>query len=382
MYVAALDRPWEGTPFAFQGFVLRSDAQMDALRKHCKSVYIDLDLDETASEAPAAPLQGILRHSYAETVEIERELPAARNAVASAEAAVAKALRSFADGTGLDATELRAEVTNLTQSVMRNPHAAALLSVMREGAEYLFDRAMHTSVYMIMFTRFLGMEHADVELAGLVGLVQDVAMVSLPHELVTKNGPLTPEEVGLMRTHVDRGMAQLSETQGISAEVVRLAAMHHERFDGSGYPKGLHGKDMPTIAACSGLVDTYSAMTRARPYAKPIAPSTALGMLYKWRGKSFHPTLVEEFIRCIGAFPVGSVIELNTGEVGIVISQDPNKRLQPRIMIVRDAKGSPIRPQKLLDLSRSPKASPTETYRITRTLEFGRSGVSMRDIAV
>jgi hypothetical protein len=103
-------------------------------------------------------------------------------------------------------------------------------------------------------------------------------------------------------------------------------------------------------------------------------------MLYKWRGTFFDTALVEQFIRCIGIFPVGSTVELNTGEVGIVIAQNAEKRLQPRVMLIRDASGQPLRPQKLVDLSRNPKASADETYRIKRTLEFGRIQVGPADI--
>jgi HD-GYP domain-containing protein (c-di-GMP phosphodiesterase class II) len=171
----------------------------------------------------------------------------------------------------------------------------------------------------------------------------------------------------------------LAKTPGMPSEVAELVLLHHERHDGSGYPNGVSA-EMQTIGACAGIIDTFSAMTSKRPYAEAIAPSNALGMLHKWRGKSFHSLLIEEFIRCIGVFPVGSVVELNSGEVGIVISQNVAKRLQPRVMVVRDEKGDPIRPQKLLDLSRSPKISAEEIYRIRRTLEYGRSGVGLKDI--
>jgi hypothetical protein len=103
-------------------------------------------------------------------------------------------------------------------------------------------------------------------------------------------------------------------------------------------------------------------------------------MLYKWRGQFFDAELVEQFIRCIGIFPLGSVVELNTGEVGIVIAQNLEKRLQPRVMVIRDAAGNPLKPQKLLDLARAPKSSAMETYRIKRTLEYGKAPVSAQSL--
>lgn len=383
MYVAELDRPWTETPFAFQGFVLRSDAQMDALRKFCKTVWIDLDLEDRSDAVPmATPLTGLHRQSWAETAPIEREIARARDVFFTAENAVASALGDFARGAALDAPALKEEVTRITDSVLRNPHAVALLATMREGADYLVDRAMNTSVFLIVFARFLGMDRADIERAGMVGLLQDIAMAQLPQAIVTKKGALAPDELAVVRTHVEKGVEKIAAMKGLGRELADLAGMHHERHDGSGYPRGLKGAQIPTLAACSALVDTYSAMTRPRPYAEPIAPSKALGMLHRWRGKTFHATLVDEFIRCMGAFPVGSVVELNTGEIGVVVSQDPAKRLQPRVMVVKDAQGNPLRPQKILDLARAPKSGPDEVYRIRRTLEYGRADVSVRDLAI
>ena len=137
---------------------------------------------------------------------------------------------------------------------------------------------------------------------------------------------------------------------------------------------------MKVIGACAGIVDTFGAMTTKRPYADAISPSNVLGIMHKWKDKTFNGWLIEEFIRCIGVFPVGSVVELNSGEVGVVISQNTVRRLQPRVLVVRDSNGNPVHPHKLLDLSKSPKASADEPYRIRRTLEYGRSGVSAQDL--
>jgi HD-GYP domain-containing protein (c-di-GMP phosphodiesterase class II) len=164
----------------------------------------------------------------------------------------------------------------------------------------------------------------------------------------------------------------LRATPGLPGELARVAALHHERQDGSGYPKGLRGNEIGMIGSIAAIVDTFDALIVKRPYADPVSPSAAISMLYKWRGTLYDAQLVEQFIRCIGIFPLGSVVELSSGETGIVIAQNLAKRLQPRIMVVRDAAGNPLKPQKLVDLSRSPTAANGEVYRIRRTLEYGR----------
>lgn len=139
-----------------------------------------------------------------------------------------------------------------------------------------------------------------------------------------------------------------------------LAALHHERYDGKGYSRGLKGGKIGLFGGIAGLVDCFDALTHPRPYGQTLAPSNALNMLYGWRKAQFDGRLAEQFIHCVGIFPVGALAELHSGEIGIVIAQNPMMRLMPRVMVVLDAKGGPVRPQKIVD-----RAS------IKRTLEKG-----------
>jgi HD-GYP domain-containing protein (c-di-GMP phosphodiesterase class II) len=233
---------------------------------------------------------------------------------------------------------------------------------------------------MIAFARFLGMDEADIVRAGHVGLLQDIGMLDVPQEVLQKVTRLEPAEFKIIRAHVVRGREVLAATSSLPDEVAQIAARHHERYDGSGYPDGLKGDALGVIGAMAGIVDTFDALTVKRPYAEAMSPSNALNLLFRMRGRSFHPKLVEQFIRCIGYFPVGSVVELSSGEIGVVVAHNAEQRLQPKVMVVRDAHGHPLRPQKFLNLAKLPKAAGDEPYRIRRTLEFGRAGVSVAEV--
>jgi HD-GYP domain-containing protein (c-di-GMP phosphodiesterase class II) len=382
MYVSELDRPWTDTPFMFQGFVLKEDEQLQTLRKFCQFVHVDIDRSDSGAGPPvgATPLTGTGKVQHTEKVAVENELARARDAYFSSEAALAKAFESVGADKTFDSAQVKGAVSNMSQSVLRNPDALVLVSAMKERGIEVLDRALKVSLYMIMFTRFMGMETQQIERAGLVGLLQDIGMVKMPPAVIARKGPLTDPERKTIQTHLEHTLKMLTDTPGIGEEVAQLAVLHHERHDGSGYPRGLKGEAIPTVGAVAGLIDTFCALTASRSYADALAPSRALGMMHKWRGQIFHPTLIEEFIRCIGVFPVGSVVALNSGEVGVVIAQNTVKRLQPRIMVVRDAAGNTLRPQKLLDLARAPKVSADEPYRILRTLEYGQAGVGMKDL--
>src|SRR6185436_15655289 len=142
------------------------------------------------------------------------------------------------------------------------------------------------------------------------------------------------------------------------------------------------GDQIGLYGSIAAIADTFDALTAVRPYAEPLPPSSALSYLYKERGTGFHADLVEQFIQCIGAFPVGSVVELNSGEVGIVITQNLVRKLKPRVMVVLDAQGNPMRPHKILDLDKDPKASADEPYRIRRTLEQTKLKVDPKEIVL
>jgi HD-GYP domain-containing protein (c-di-GMP phosphodiesterase class II) len=385
MYVGELDRPWIGTPFQYQGFVLRTPQELEDLKKYCREVYIDTEKAELTDAKPAAGvtiagLPGTGRMLHREAVAVESEWPKARDALQSASAALGGVFESVRVSKLLEASQARSAVSNMTQSMLRNPDALMLFAAMRERGGYQLERAMDVSVYMIAFARFLGMDESDIERAGLVGLLQDIGMLELPPAMLQKVTRLEPAEFKIIRGHAARGREILAGTSGLPAEVAQIAALHHERYDGSGYPAGLKGDALGVIGAMAGIVDTFDALTVKRPYAEAMSPSNALNLLFRMRGRAFHPQLVEQFIRCIGYFPVGSIVELNTGEVGVVVALNAEQRLQPKVMVVRDPRGQPLRPQKFLNLAKLPKATEDEPYRIRRTLEFGRAGVSVAEV--
>ena len=351
MYISELDRPWTDTPFMFQGFVLSTEQQLDALKKYCSTVLVDIE------RSPVAP--------------VEQEIAPAKIAYASGRALTRDVMSAVRVGRRLDAQRLKSAVSAMTESVLRNPDALLLFSRLRSKGEYTESHALDVSIYMITFGRFLQLEPGRIEFLGYLGLLQDVGKLHLPKELLEKRGRLSIEEFALARLHLNYSVEILRATPGLPGELARSAALHHERHDGSGYPQGLRGSEIGMVGSIAAIVDTFDALTVKRPYADPVSPSAAISMLYKSRGVLYDAQLVEQFIRCIGIFPVGSLVELNTGEVGVVIAQNLTKRLLPRVMVIRDAQRQPMMPHKLLDLAREPKAKQDEPYRILGTLEQG-----------
>ena len=392
VFISELDRPWTETPFMYQGFVLNNEKQLEALKKYCKKVIIDLDkgpdlpdrselLTSRTGENPrprvAEPLGPsvltTIKHkvAYKEKATVDEELPVARTVQKKTEMVLKDIMGTVQAGKALDAPRVQEAVTSMTDSVVRNPDAMMLLAKLKAKGGHTLDRAFGVSIYMLTFGRFLQLPREQLDLLGMLGLLQDVGMTVVPEEVVAKKEPLSKVELMVCRSHVAHSLAIIKETPGLPPGLQALVDLHHERYDGSGYPKGLKADQIGLFGSIAGLVDCFDAMTHPRPYAEIYSPSNALNHLYSTRNVQFDGPLVEQFVQCIGIFPVGALVELNSGEVGIVIAQNLVRRLLPKVMVVLDAKGNPLRPQVILDLASEPKAAPGVPYRIKRTLEQG-----------
>ena len=370
VYIHELDRPWTDTPFMFQGFVLNTQPQLDALKKYCKKVFIDTEkgMDISYMSTPGAvAFKGptVLatiekKTTYEEKASVKIEVPIARAAQTKTELVLRDVFNTVQAGKAIDAPRVRDAVTSMTDSVVRNPDAMLLLAKMKDTGAHTLDRALGVSIYMITFGRYLHLPREQLDLLGMLGLLQDVGKVKLPAGLLEKKEPLSDAELNVCKSHVRHSMTILKETPGLPPELSALATLHHERVDGSGYPKGLKAMEIGLYGGIAGIVDCFDALTGPRPYGQALAPSNALNMLYDWRDSQFDGPLVEQFIQCIGIYPVGAIVELYSGEIGIVIAQNPALRLLPRVLVVLDSSKKPIKPQKTME-----RAS------VKRTLEKG-----------
>ena len=354
VYVTQLDRPWTETPFVFQGFLLNSEAQLATLHKFCKSVCIDTEKGADVKSTPAGSgtftvLQSIRQKvTYEEKIEVNVELPAAREAHIKTTAVLTDVFGSIQSGKALDAPRIQGAVTSMTESVVRNPDAMLLLARMKEKDAKTLERAMSVSIYMITFGRFLSLPREQLHVLGLLGLLQDVGKLRLPDELLYKTDPLSPLEIAVCKKHLQHSIAILKETTGLPEELPALAALHHERVDGSGYPMGLKGPQIGLVGCIAGLVDSFDAMTESKPYGETMPPARALKLLYDERNTKYDGPLVEQFIQCIGTYPVGAIVELHSGEIGIVIARNPRMKLYPRVMVIYDVHKKPLKATKII----------------------------------
>lgn len=418
MYVCELDRPWLDTPFLFQGFPIESEEQIEDLRHYCEYVYVDpvkgealaprhkllgaepvatYQVERETGQAARAYMQAVVRgeqeeeaparrkpifgrfrggpETYRVEAPVEQELPAAKRVQQNFQSTVDAIVDDIRKGRALNTEKMKEAMSGMAESVIRNPDALLWLTRLKEKDSYSYGHAVDVSIYMMAFGRHLGFPKDQLERIGLGALLLDVGKLKLPHELLEKKNKLDADEYEVIKAHVLYSMDILGKTPGVPPEAIEMTARHHERLDGKGYPRGLEGESIGIFGSMAGIVDCFNALTSRRPYATATSPFDALQMLYGWRGTHFHAALVEQFIQCLGIFPAGSLVELNTGEVGIVVEQNRIRRLKPRLMLILDPTKTPYANPRMLDLLHDPKAVGNEPYSIVRALEPGEYGV-------
>jgi HD-GYP domain-containing protein (c-di-GMP phosphodiesterase class II) len=421
MFVTELDRPWLGTPFLLQGFLVDDDQQIADLTRCCTTVTIDRSRSIGPHFAVEGREQPTLRRSSSSpptpTVTIRsvpdefpsvyrslRETPVLTSGPRRPQSVppvfgidnqsrleaelvysapivddVKKTLQSVRSsvGTGIsgEIKEVAGMVAEMAESVERNPDAMIWLTRLRTSDEYSYDHAVDVSVHLMVLARYLGMSGKTVELLGLVGLMQDVGKVHIPETVLSKNDPLTAEELTQVQSHVASSMQILVGQAEFSFEALNIVGSHHERFDGSGYPRRIQGEKISLHAELAGLIDTYCAMTRQRSYCGAVSSQKALESLIGMRDTKFRAPLVDQLIQCVGLYPIGSLVELNSGEVGVVIQQNQVRRLKPRVMIVLGPDKSVERKPRTIDLIMDPPCGTGEPYRIIHSLPMDAYGI-------
>jgi HD-GYP domain-containing protein (c-di-GMP phosphodiesterase class II) len=336
MYVAELDRPWLGTPFLLQGFHVRSEADIGALREYCRSVWVDPErLNREAYGRHCAALAPRRPREYRDTVTIRREMPAARVGMESAHEAIASVFEKLRAGGTLDVETMSQAVEPLVESVLRNKDALAALIRIRRKDDYSYAHSLAVAVWSTLLGRHLALDRETLEALALGSALIDVGKVRIDEGLLTKRVDLDETELASVREHLGHSI-EIVGAAGVAGAVMDVVRFHHERHDGSGYAEGRTGTSIPLLARVAGIADSYDAMISPRPYKRARSSFEAMQELADLKDVAYQGELVEQFMQAVGLFPTGSLVELSTGEVGIVAAQNPSRRLKPKVMLVLD----------------------------------------------
>ena len=361
MYVSELDRPWTETPFLFQGFSIRTTNELSALHECCEFVYVDEEKSISKPETGATQYrqqtsQTSEKKHPAYSVSIEEELNQAREIRDVAKTHMANLINEARLGKSINTDKTTTIVSDLVESLIRNPDAMVLLGMIKRHEKEAEEHVINSSILAMTLARYLKMPRHEIEEIGLAALLHDIGETAIPLELLTK-GPKTNAEKRQLQQHTKLGAFLLNKIDGMPRSVIDAALQHHEQIDGNGYPKGLKGDEISRVSKLIAIINVYERITNSSSGPK-LPPSEALRYLYLYRDRVFDSELTESFIRCLGVYPIGSIVELANGEVGIVVSTPPEDHLHPRLLLVRNSSKQPIEPPRIMNLSLFVKQDP------------------------
>lgn len=348
MFVAELDRPWLDTPFALQGFMVRDEEDIDYIAKYVNTVFVDIEYHGRFNFLPKNSYAPTLRHSrltqnVVDTAAtrkpqlkriLKSDFSQAQIDYTSATESLNKVFDSIRNGSKIKVSSVREAVSPLIRSVLSRKEAVAALARIKKSDDgYRYNHGISMAVWSAVLGRHMALPNDELEQLVVSCAICDIGMTLMPSEMINGTGPLSDDqrEELLVHPHLSR---ELLEEDDVNIEILSVIENHHERYDGSGYPRGLSGAQIPLLARIAGIVDSYDAMITPRPYAPARSSYEATQELLDCADELYQKELVEQFVQSIGMFPTGSLVELNSGEVAIVVRQNDARRLRPEVVVI------------------------------------------------
>lgn len=357
MYIHDLNCGWMEHSFLRNRFAVKSDEDVTKVRElGVHEIYIDtaqgLDVEEAPTQEEAAHkvdevLEAIATDAAAPVrrVSVQREVERARNLHSEANRIVRDMMGDIRLGKQIQLEQIEPLVERIVDSIFRQQDAMLPLARLKDHDEYTFQHSVSVCTLMTSFARTLKLPRDIIHEIAVGALLHDVGKAKVPDDILNKPAKLTDAEFVKMKSHVVQSKIILQGTPGISQIALDVAAQHHERFDGTGYPNKLKGDEISLYGQMGAIVDVYDAITSNRVYHKGMAPTEALRKLLEWSKFHFNPTLVQAFIRAVGIYPTGSLVRLESRRLAVVQAQNPENLMQPVVKVIFHTRGYYLTPE-------------------------------------
>lgn len=362
MFIHDLDCGWMEHPFVRSQFLLSCESEIQKIRDaRIHGVVIDcsrgMDVDApTLAQAQAATEAEVKALATTATsrvrVSVGEELQRAATVRREAVGLVRTVMQDARLGKAVELDAVGAVVQNITESILRNAGALLGLLQIKNKDDYTFLHSVSVCTLLVAFCRSRNLDDEHIYQAGIGGLLHDTGKALVPDAILNKVGRLTDDEFAIIKRHPRDGHDILLRTPGIGAIPLDITLHHHERRDGSGYPDAQAGGAISELAQMAAIVDVYDAITSERCYHKGMPAAEALRKLYEWSKFHFDPALVQEFMRCVGIYPVGTLVLLESGRLGVVVEPHETSLLTPKVNVFFHTKQQRYIKPETVDLSR------------------------------
>ena len=355
MYVVAIGQQRQQNEIKRSGRITQRRQLEELMNLGVLSVWIDPSKTQQLSEptAPSTPQAATAAESSsAERDNRPRQEIRIRRLYQEAKTMQNKLFHNLKRGEPVQVDELEAIADELVDSIFENRDALFCLARIREKDSYLMEHSLNVGMLLANFGRFLELERPVLRELTIGGLLHDTSKIMIPDHILHKPGRLTEDEFIIMKSHVNHSISILNESKGITPIMMTVAACHHERLDGKGYPHGLPGERLNLYARMSTVVDVYDALTADRCYKAGMPATAAFRILLQGAGSQFDEELVRKFIKCMGIHPVGTLVKLQSGKLAIVVERNEDAPLQPKVKVIYSTVGQHHLEVKLLDLAR------------------------------
>ena len=371
MFVFELDCAWSKTPFPMGGFHLKNVEDIEILTKYCKHVIIDLNkgvqprkkrtdqltiLSSARRAAPESNSIKVNRDAYPITRTIKQQIDRAHQLHLRLKADFAKQAGAVRLGDEMDLPLLEKSMIGIIDSIIANPQTHIWLLNTDKAARADTDYCVRAAIWAVVLARQVGLSTPEIRILSLGTLLADIGMQLLPERLVNKRGPFRKKEFLAYRKHVDLGVELVSQYPDLDDRVSEIIKCHHERQDGRGFPRKLRAKQIPLLARFANLAYCFERLLRSNGEGPAMPPSKALTKLYKQRALKVPEQLVIELIHVLGTYPIGTLLTLSSGEVGLVLEQNLQERLSPKIAVLTDAHKALLKDPHVVDLANQKKS--------------------------
>lgn len=384
MFVSALDREWEKSSFLLQGFTIKNLEDIEEVKQQCAFVYVDFkNQQEYEQHQLKHPLlekteKSLESESIDSGYNLRKKLKPALSRRRTTTRLMKNVLEKILSGEDFDLHGVRDAIKMNVRHILENQDAMLMMTMLKSKSEGIVEHSLNVSILAIGFAKSLGYSNEQLDDIGMAALLHDIGQIKVDSRILFKKGYLNQNERHAINKHCQYGFDILNEKPGLTPSCIDVVLSHHEKLDGSGYPKGLKAEKISKNARIVSVVDIFDSLTSHQSYRKGMSVMDAYKILMDKNINYLDNELVLKFIKWRTIYPIGSIVEMENGEVGIVVKSNKKHRLKPQVLLVLNEYKQP-REERLVNMDKMDLDPESHPYKITHAYENMAFGIDLQE---